>query len=633
VLEFAHALQLGPFTAADVDVSVDGGTIWTTVWARRSQGPETVRIPVPEAANQPSVRLRFHYRLGAHTWYWQVDDVFLGQPTCEPVAGGLLVGHTRSSLTRRILDDVTIRAEGQWPVTSAATPDDPRLSDGFYWLYLPAGRRRVTASTYHYADDEDRLRIRAGETVRHDFAVASGRLAALPRRVTVDVRPGHVATRLLTVVNTGDADVRYQVDEVETAPTRAPAGERDARDSGGAPLREVSADISPLPISRAKGDASSEKGDPSRPAGAAPRTPGQTSGEGLSWVDLPDFPMPIQASVAGAHGGRIYSFGGMGLDGKPFAGSFAYDTATHQWSQVAEMPSPRQQPAGAFIGGRFVVTGGLGPGLQPVGATQIYDPATDSWSEGAPNPSPWFASGAAVLDGQLYVVGGCGREDCGRTDVLRYDLTSDTWTRVADYPQNIAWTSCGGIRGRLYCAGGTGQGANNFSTFAYDPAVDEWTEVADMPVDLWASAYVVSDERLIVAGGAAHESTVITNEAFAYDPALDTWTPMPRLAHATYRSAGACGFVRIGGSEGEFSTTASVEQLPGYDDCRPAKDLPWMRPSRTRGSVRPERSTTLRIKLDARHIADPGIHTAYLRFREDTPYPTRDVRIRMIVRR
>ena len=262
----------------------------------------------------------------------------------------------------------------------------------------------------------------------------------------------------------------------------------------------------------------------------------------------------------------------------------------------------------------------------------IYDPDTDSWSSAAPSPAPLAASGTAVLDGELYVVGGCLDNDCGRTDVLRYDPEADTWTRLADYPQNTAWTSCGGIRGKVYCAGGIGTDADQFAVFGYDPTSDAWTRVADLPLDMWASAYSVVDDHLVVVGGAAVDSSMVTNEGFAYDAVSDSWSALPPSNYPFLRASGACGFVKIGGKFEAWDGFANVEQLPGYDDCRPSIDLTWVRATPDHASVGPDHTAKVRLRLDARDL-EPGVHLVWLRVREDTPYDVPDVRIRLVVRR
>ena len=62
---------------------------------------------------------------GSDDWWWQVDDVFLGEPTCAPVDGGLVVGNTRSTVTRRPLVGVEVSSSrSPLAATSVRTPED-----------------------------------------------------------------------------------------------------------------------------------------------------------------------------------------------------------------------------------------------------------------------------------------------------------------------------------------------------------------------------------------------------------------------------------------------------------------------------------------------------------------------------
>ena len=69
---------------ADVDVSVNGAVgPWTNVWHKTGvsyRGPHTEVINLTSiAAGQSNVMVRFHYFNAVYEWWWEVDDVQLGQ--------------------------------------------------------------------------------------------------------------------------------------------------------------------------------------------------------------------------------------------------------------------------------------------------------------------------------------------------------------------------------------------------------------------------------------------------------------------------------------------------------------------------------------------------------------------------
>jgi hypothetical protein len=156
-------------STADVDVSIDGGSTWTNVWERTNsdaRGPSHYDIPLPGAANQPNVQVRFHYT-GTWAWWWEVDNVFLGSRTCGPVAGGLVAGNVTDADTGVAIDGATVTSN-DGPADNAttfATPDDPALGDGFYWMFSSlTGRHRLTGAADLYTSRTKAANIGADTT-------------------------------------------------------------------------------------------------------------------------------------------------------------------------------------------------------------------------------------------------------------------------------------------------------------------------------------------------------------------------------------------------------------------------------------------------------------------------------------
>ncbi|HYJ66727.1 MAG TPA: S8 family serine peptidase [Nocardioidaceae bacterium] len=630
VLEFATDLKHHFYEQADVDVSVDGGTTWSNVWHAKQEirGPEKVRVDLSTAANESDVRVRFRYHGPEFTegWWWQVDDLFLGENRCVEADGGLLVGHTASPVigagvagAEVVSDDVP-----RDRTTSVATPADDGLEDGVYWLFSSrTGKHRFTASADDYQPATVGATVRENQATRLNIDLRTGRLEPAVRIVEDTVKLGRRKTVPLRLVNIGDGKVRYQLEE------RGPESSQPSASSSGA-ISELSS-ARPAPVMRvpARVSPGPEVFEDRAAVDAGPTT---TALSGDPWQDAANYPIPIADSTAGYLDGRIYSFGG--LSGfRKLQSAYRYDPAAGHWQPLADMPQARQKPVGGFVDGTFVVTGGWGIDNEPVAATSIYDPATDTWTSAAPNPRPWGASGSAVLDGMLYVVGGCPGSCVGEDDVLRYDPQADTWEQVADYPQGIAHPSCGAVLGKLYCAGGLGEDSTSSpATYAYTPAADSWERVADLPADLWGSAHIVANGQLVVAGGVVNRGSQITNEGYAYDPMDDTWSRLPNATNALYRSAGACGFYKIGGSDGERQLSVPVvEHLPGLTDCAPPRDSAWLKTRSAAGTVRPHEGETVELTLDATEVTKPGTYSASLRIYDDSPLTAPTVRVRMVV--
>lgn len=104
-LAFDQSLIWIGVETADVDLSLDGGATWETIasYDIGHDGPEHVVLPLPGAGGQSDVSVRFHYYDADFAFWWQVDNVLIGQQFCDPVEGGLVVG-----TVGRTLDDAGV---------------------------------------------------------------------------------------------------------------------------------------------------------------------------------------------------------------------------------------------------------------------------------------------------------------------------------------------------------------------------------------------------------------------------------------------------------------------------------------------------------------------------------------------
>jgi N-acetylneuraminic acid mutarotase len=603
---------------AGVDISVDGGGTWTNIWQQTFASVRTahVELAVPQAAGKSSVLVRFHFT-GSYGWWWELDNVFIGSRTCDPVPGGLAFGQATDANTQGALAGVLVSTADANGVhtTSVATPDDPNLGDGFYWLFSPVtGTHQFTATKGHYATATDTVNVAAGSATRADFTLKAGQVTATPTSIDKTVDWGGKTGATVTVKNTG------------TAPATVDVGEQPGGfgllTQGGAPLDRVSGRYSSHWL---KGSATAAP-DAKAPANATPAD--------APWTPVADYPTPIQDNLAAANNGQIYSaFGYSGSAGT--SALYVYDPDTGAWSQLASAADIREKPTGGFIGGKLYAVGGWDSNGTPDPKLEIYNPATNSWSTGAADPKPYAASGTAVLGGKLYVVGGCLTSSCGSRDVEVYDPASDSWTSAAAYPEPVSWQSCGAIAGKLYCAGGSSDSGTSTHTYVYDPATDAWSPLASMPIDLWGSAYTAANGLLLVSGGVTDDNNTITNQGFAYDPANNTWTPLPNANNTLYRGASACGLYQIGGNPGGSfgSPQTSSEVLPGFTDCADNTDVPWLSESPASVTLQPGASAQVTVAFDASvaAITQPGKYTGEVVLAADTPYLTAPVPVSMTV--
>jgi N-acetylneuraminic acid mutarotase len=609
----------------DVDLSVDGGATWTTVWEQTDADVlGHVDIPIPDAAGQADVQVRFHFA-SAFGWWWSLDNVFIGTRTCDANGGGLVEGIVRDNNTNAPLNGAKVTSVENPDEfgTTAATPDDPALPDGFYWLYSSlTGRHQFTASDGKYKPATANVNVAAGFVTQKNWRLKAGHLTVTPGSISKTMRLGLSKSATLTFGNDGTEPVHVKLGEQ--------AGGFDPMVKGaGAPLQKIKGTFTTKAmVLQVKKGAHSGAHRSNQPALRTPRP------YAPPWTDIADYPNPVMDNAVATVDGIVYSIAGFnGLEN--VADGFKYDPSAQAWSAIADAPEALESPAAAVVNGTIYVVGGWDADGNASNRVYAYDPAGDSWTQVADLPTSVSATSAASLNGQLYVVGGCTTGNCAPTSdsVYSYDPGSDSWTQLADYPSPSAFTACAGIVGELVCAGGVNadNNASSQATYVYDPGSDSWTQGADMPYDDWAMVYAGANDKLQIAGGVTDDSATVTNQAAEYDPGADSWAALPNANNAEYRGGGSCGIYKIGGSTGGFSPQAFSEVLPGYDQCGGGADVTWLSEDPTEFDVAPGATVTVTVTLDSSAVDQPGTYHAKLAVSTDTPYSVRPTDVTMHV--
>lgn len=600
---------------ADIDVTTDG-TTWANVWHQTTtplRGPRLEQLILPSLAGAATAQIRFRYQ-GTWAWWWAVDNVQLVNRSCNPVLGGLVEGFTTDFNTGAGLNGVTVTS-GDVPAekaVSAATPDDPAIGDGFYWLFSSAtGAHPFTADKSPYTSLTKTVTVVADSVKKADFALKSARLTVTPTEVQAFQPYGSVRRTTFTVTNTGSAATT--VDLLERG------GGFEILNRAGASLIVNKVDGK---VSRAMTGV---------PTGAVPAMTPSVAG---AWASIADYPVEIFDNAAATFEGKVYSLGGgsgSGFENK----AYVYDSETNAWSPLPDMPTGRAKPAAVFTGGKLYVLGGWDADGDPITSVDSYNPATGTWTTlSGVNPAARSAAGVGLVNGKIYLVGGCTNSTCGTSDdTVIFDPAAGTFSTGAAYPQDVAWMSCGGIGEKVYCAGGSG--SDDFKNgFAYDPVGNAWSPIADMPIDLWGSSGASAGGLLVLAGGVTGGSTAITNRTVAYDPASNTWIDAPNAQFALYRGAGACGAYKVGGSPSSFVGSAESEFLADLALCDEAADLPWLDATPTPFTLAAGKSKAVTITLTATAaagVAQPGVYTGQIGIKAATPYPVDSVDVEMNV--
>ncbi|HEY2442544.1 MAG TPA: carboxypeptidase regulatory-like domain-containing protein [Streptosporangiaceae bacterium] len=645
VLKFDQDLAFGPSEAlAGIQISTDGGQSWfpveslDDVSASSVPGPDTQVLPLPQAAGQSQVQLRFYTEFFSPSM-WEIDDVTAGDLSCRAVPGGLVTGIVHDANTGQPVSGATVSGGGQ-QVTTSPEPGDPAVGGGLYELFAPAGPLALTAAAAGYSPGAANVTVTAGAVTQAGFTLAAGRLAVSPGTVSVTEPMGGSKTATVKVTNTGGAPVTIapaaQAGPVTLAGQGGrfgPAGLGKGPAAGaGAPLQRLAGHFSPAPgLAAADGALRQRLAAARRRAGASATGPGSWVPPWTSVAHYPDYGYDMTAATDPVTG-QVYVVGG--VTGGDVSGAsphgYVYDPATGAWSQLPDMPAGRSAAAAAVIGGRLYVTGGYLADGTLAASLDVYDPHTGLWSQRAPIPHAYYGSGTATLGGKLYVVGGCrydsgGGALCNSTAVQVYDPATDSWRTAAAYPLGISFLGCGAISGKLYCAGGFAHKLQRGTTaaYAYDPAAGTWTQVASMPIDLWGGASAAANGQLLMSGGITRFDQVATNQGFAYDPVANAWSPLPNAPDAAYRVASACGFYSIGGIDQAGSgLSASAAQLPGYTGCDGGAGPGWLSQTPAQATLAPGRSATLTLTLTAgpAQVSQPGTYTATLAVNSGAPY-------------
>ncbi len=224
-LEFAYDYRTFSVNeSADVDLSPDGGQTWINVvhWNGDQRGPATFSQDVTAyLGGSTQAQVRFHYDSPGWNWWWEVDNVLLGDPlaalptlTCvTPADGGLVVGNTYDENTGDPVVGAEIVNDTGHMAESHPTPADDAVDDGFYTLFSLSGSHTFTATRTNYGIDADTVAVIDGDVVVHDFDLPAGMLSASPTGLDVTLELGLATTEPLVMSNDGGWDAAFELKE------------------------------------------------------------------------------------------------------------------------------------------------------------------------------------------------------------------------------------------------------------------------------------------------------------------------------------------------------------------------------------------------------------------------------------
>lgn len=640
ILKYRAFFTGGTTFPMDLDITTDGGSIWTTIshFTNSFYSGEIERVDLsPYLPASGNFQLRWRWTGPAGVYFsgiTQIDDVVIG--ACAPVQGGLVMGQVSDANTGKGIVGVHVADENGTGSETVENPADPDFPVGFYLFFDAAGQHTLTASAYsNYSSETAGVTLNNNALVTQNFVLDTAQFGVDPGQFTLHVMVDSSATASFALSNSGSASGQYSVLGID-APV--PATQQSPAVGEGAPLIKVpvanhawlKASLSWI-AAQTGSDASFASDSGSRAMAVAP----SPSSAGSAWQALAPYPKEVADNTMARDPvtGKVYSMGGTYSQYGSVAGidnsAFVYDPGSDAWSPIADAPVARQAAASAVIDGKYYVVNGWAAGADasPVAEMDIYDPNTGQWSIGAPNPVPAGGGSAyAVLDGSLYVVGGCIDGACSTpTNAVQvYHPYSDSWTSAANYPRAISFASCGAIDGRLYCAGGIQATGAVADGYVYDPLSNSWSPIAPMFVPLASSFYTAANGLLLVEGGFDGAGNIV-NQGEAYDPKTNSWIPLPNLPTQITRGGHACGLYQAGGIT-QFSifgpVTSNVTRvLPGYtQQCGEVPEAPWLAVAPASGTLATGSSATITLSVDGTGQKAFTTSRAYLSIANKSPY-------------
>jgi hypothetical protein len=231
---------------------------------------------------------------------------------CDPVPGGLVVGNVTDANTGDGINNATVTSTDHSAdnAKSIATPDDPNLPDGYYWIFSTlTGSHPFSAAKAPYQADSKTVNVAANGATLANFSLTAGRLTINPSSVSSTQVLGTTTNSTVNISNTGTAPADVTLSER--------SGAFQILTMKGAPLRLIhgdeGADFSPGWLAGQHDDI------PGVNAGA-PRDP--------TWSTIAANPTGIMDNSADIIDGKVYSVGGVDASFATTAKGYVYDPST-----------------------------------------------------------------------------------------------------------------------------------------------------------------------------------------------------------------------------------------------------------------------------------------------------------------
>jgi hypothetical protein len=283
--------------------------------------------------------------------------------------------------------------------------------------------------------------------------------------------------------------------------------------------------------------------------------------------------------------GKVLIVGGFGINTPSYSSVELYDTSSETFTATGSMGVSRNGcTATLLLNGKVLIAGGANSTTGGVSSAELYDPSTGTFTFTGPMLTGRYDHTATLLsDGKVLVAGGYNHVIQGGIDLAEiYDPSTGVFTPTGSMTRSrYRHTATLLPNGKVLIAGG-GAGTG-YPQELYNPSTKVFSSTGTMHVDrFWHTATLLGNGKALIVGGIELAgSNAILNGSELYDPSTGIFTfaanmSIGRTNHtATLLSDGKV-LVAGGGAPVPFGTQSSAEV---YD---PANGFSVTGPMKTR---------------------------------------------------
>ncbi len=291
---------------------------------------------------------------------------------------------------------------------------------------------------------------------------------------------------------------------------------------------------------------------------------------------------------------RVLIAGGASLDSSGFSTvtntAEIYDSASGAFTSTGNMIAARQFHTATLVNvpnntgsatAEVLITGGADATNTPLSSAELYNPTTGSFSAtGSMTYGREYQTASPLPTGEVLMAGGLSYDSATASFVVLdsaeiYDPNAGTFTMVTcgsgstDCMSSPRYGATATVlsNGEILIAGGASDTSGGISDTAdiFDPATNAFSPVTGLMTDSreFASAALLNDSTVLIAGG--NDGLGLVGSAEIYDPATDSFSPasttmsVPR-EQGTATLLGNGNVLEAGGSYSSNGTQTNIYQ-------------------------------------------------------------------------